>query len=202
MRLLLTGFRPFPGVPTNLSEQLITQLDPQGLNSPSLILKTHLLNTEYQTCEQQFSQLMSDFQPDLIWSFGVSRRAPAIKFERLAVNIDDSATPDSAGEVRLGQQIDPAGPVAYLTTAPLETTYQVAKATGLPVKTSVSAGSYVCNHWLYVGLHWLAMHQSSTRLGFIHLPMAETLTELVPNQSPESVLQHLVEAVVSSLVQE
>ncbi len=170
IRVLLTGFTPYDNIPLNPTEQLMRRA-PEALSDiPGVMLRTVVLDTDYQLSEEQFLAALADFRPDAVLSFGLSRRLDAIKLERIAINVDDAPIVDTGGKLRRGQEIAAGGPVGYRTTLPIEAILQALHQADIPADISNHAGAYVCNHLLYFGLHRIATQGLHTRMGFIHVP--------------------------------
>ncbi len=182
-RILLTGFTPYDGAAINPTERLM-RLAPKTLaDIPGVILRAIVLDTAYRRSEAQFAAALDAFRPDIVLSFGLSRRIDEIKLERIAVNVDDAPIADNAGELRRGQTIAKDGPVGYWSTLPLDAIRRALMEAGIPAGISNHAGAYVCNHILYFGLHTIATRELPTRMGFIHVP---PLPDMVRDESGRS----------------
>lgn len=169
-RVLLTGFTPYDGAAINPTERLMRLASEALADIPGIRLRSVVLDTDYVLCEQQFARALDDFAPDIVLAFGLSRRIDAIRLERIAINVDDAAIADNSGRVRRGSKIAPDGPVGYWTTLPIDAIRRALEDAGIPVRISNHAGTYVCNHLTYAGLHRIATQGLSTRMGFIHVP--------------------------------
>ena len=178
-RILLTGFKPYDGMARNPTELLMARAPEALADIPGVSLRAIVLDTAYRRSEAQFTAALDDFRPDIVLSFGLSRRIDEIKLERIAVNIDDAPIADNDGEVRRGQRIAEAGPVGYWSTLPIDAIRHALQEAGIPAGISNHAGTYVCNHILYFGLHTIATRGLPTRMGFIHVP---PLPDMVADQ--------------------
>ena len=177
--ILLTGFKPYDGMARNPTELLMARAPEALADIPGVSLRAIVLDTDYALSEQQLVQAMDDFQPRAVISFGLNRRIDAIHLERIAVNIDDAAIPDTAGVIRRGQIIAADGPVGYWSTLPLQASARALDDAGIPVQFSNHAGTYICNHIFYFGRHLIATRALPIRMGFIHAP---PLPEMVGDQ--------------------
>jgi len=180
LRILLTGFKPYDNMPVNPTEQLMARSPGSLADIPGITLHPIVLDTDYQRSEGQFAAALDDFRPDIVLSFGLSRRIDAIKLERIAVNVDDAPLVDTGGKLRRGQKIAEDGPVGYWTTLPIDAILHALQDAGIPAGISNHAGAYVCNHLLYFGLHTITTRGLPTRMGFIHVP---PLPEMVNGES-------------------
>ena len=171
-RILLTGFKPFGRLAANPTELLMGALEDEGLGvaGPEVEVERAVLEVDYVAAERQFREAVARVRPDVILSFGVSGGTDALCLERIAVNLDDAALPDAAGRTRRGTRIVEEGPAAYWATLDLAALHAALSAAGLPVRCSNHAGTYLCNHVFYYGLHYLQTEGLETRMGFVHVP--------------------------------
>ena len=170
MRILLTGFCPFGEHEQNPTELLMEAIESRKGNWPSLNIKTLVIETAYSACKEQVEEALRAFQPNIVLSFGLNYGSDTIRIERLAINVDHARAADNAGELRSDHLIAPDGDAAYWATLPVAPISEALDANGLAWRTSYHAGAYVCNHLLYVALHYCATHNQDTRCGFIHVP--------------------------------
>jgi pyroglutamyl-peptidase len=168
-KLLITGFGPFPGAPTNPTAALV-----EGLAAASATefgasaLQAAVLPTDFRRAWPALRRLYQDFQPDVVVHFGLSARATAVMVERQAHRRVDPRKPDAAGHVvKCGYARRP-GPDALPVTVPPAAILAALRRAGLPAEISDDAGDYVCNFILYRSLH--AARESGRAVGFIHLP--------------------------------
>ena len=90
--------------------------------------------------------------------------------ERIAVNQDDARLPDGGGQTRSGTRIVNEGPVGYWATLDLDRLYAALVEAEMPVRMSNHAGTYLCNHLFYYGLHLIDTLGLETPMGFVHVP--------------------------------
>ena len=173
MKLLVTGFEPFNGQTVNPSEQIIQQLTtPAG----TTLIKA-VLPVEFQNATAQLQELLLRHQPDILLSIGQAGGRPEISVERVAINIDcvkssdgSKMLPDNAGDMPVDKPIASDGPAAYFATLPLWKIVEAIQKKGIPAAVSNTAGTYVCNHIMYAGLHQAATQYPQMKAGFIHVP--------------------------------
>jgi pyroglutamyl-peptidase len=187
-RILLTGFKPFGDLAINPTEPLMTELSAAAAEFPGVQLDTLVLDVDYALAEAQFRAALQQCTPDAILSFGVDGRADALHLERIAVNLDDAGLPDTGGETRGGTRIVADGPVGYWATLDLDRLYRALVEAEIPVRYSNHAGTYLCNHVFYYGLHTIATLGLETRMGFVHVP------PLPPLPSAAAAMEALVRA--------
>jgi len=170
MKVLLTGFESFAGVAVNPSQQVVEHLAGQAVH-PEIKLITAVLPVEYDASGKQLLKLIHTHQPDGIIMLGVARERRMISLERVALNIDDSPTPDNANVYRDGFPIIwQTSPIAYLSTLPIIPMQEALQQSGIPSHISNHAGTYVCNHVFYIASHEYERMNQYIPLGFIHLP--------------------------------
>jgi len=104
---------------------------------------------------------------------GLADEEPRIRFEQVALNLDDSKAPDNDGEIRLRRHISETGPVGYWNSLQLEQMARVACHLGEDVVYSHDAGGYVCNHVFFTVAHLFATESLDIRCGLVHLPAVE-----------------------------
>ncbi len=173
MRILITGFPPFPGRPINPSQELIETLRAGILPTEGIALAAELLPCEYAGVEEAFTRLMAEFAPHLVLAFGVGRQATHLQLESRGVNRDHAEIPDNAGMLRSGIPIAPDGPDELHSPLPLHDLAAALQQSGQDARFSQDAGTYVCNHLVYFAHLHPAVQSGQTRFVFTHLPPAE-----------------------------
>lgn len=173
MKILVTGFEPFNGGTINPSEQIVHHLTaPEGV---TLIKK--ILPVEFKKSTVQLEKLFREHQPDVVLSIGQAGGRAEISVERVAVNIDSVKSsngskllPDNAGNIPVDEPIEVEGASAYFATLPLWQIVEAIQEKGIPAGISNTAGTYVCNHVMYVSLYQAAVQYPHMKTGFIHVP--------------------------------
>ncbi|MBI3933864.1 MAG: pyroglutamyl-peptidase I [Acidobacteria bacterium] len=171
MKILVTGFNSFRGVPVNPSEQVVRALAERSRRDARAELVTAVLATEYVAGTKRLRRLIRTVRPDAILCLGVALRRESISLERVALNLDDDSTPDNAGLIRQGRKIAPRGPDVYWSTLPLEALQKALQRRGIKASVSNHAGTFLCNHAFYVARQETAPRRRIP-CGFIHLPGA------------------------------
>lgn len=165
--ILITGFEPFDGATFNPTQALIERLN--AFHHPSV--KGLVLPTVYRDAEAAVLDALHNSRPRWVISFGLNSGATALRFEHVALNLNDAAKPDNAGEVRRMQRIRETGPVGYWSGLPFDELTQLAAAHGVTLEPSRDAGGFVCNHVFYSVCDYLARELPESRGGFIHVPL-------------------------------
>ncbi len=171
--ILLTGFEPFGGLPTNPTQDLVWQLASRPSHWGRL--HTAVLPVAYATTHTQISTLLATHTPDLVLCLGLAQAATTLRFEHLAHNSITAAAADNSGEVRQCPNIHPDAPASYPSTMPTARLSSTLAAAGFPLEHAQDAGGYLCNYAYFAALHTLAQQQSSAWCGFLHVPPATIL---------------------------
>lgn len=96
MRILVTGFEPFGTFPTNPSQTVaLTVAPPAGVDLMRLVLPV-VANESVA----RLMQVVEEARPAAVLALGLAAGRRAIALERLAVNLDDFAVADNAGNLR------------------------------------------------------------------------------------------------------
>ena len=173
MKILVTGFEPFNGETVNPSQQIVYRLTaPEGAT-----LIKEILPVEFGKAAERLRELFQNHRPDVVLSVGQAGGRPEISVERVAINIDcvkssngSKLLPDNAGDMPVDEPIEAEGPSAYFATLPLWEIVEAIQGKGIPAGISNTAGTYVCNHVMYVSLHQAAVQYPQMKAGFIHVP--------------------------------
>ena len=169
-RLLLTGFPPFVGRPTNPTLQLVEAIRSGQVNWPeSLDVIAEVLPCEYESIEPRFMELVEQWQPEIVLAFGVGHSGPLLHLEQIGFNWDDSHVPDNAGVIRQCVPIVATGPESITASLDVNAIYCSLAEAGFDAILSESAGRFLCNHLLYFGLHYAQSIDSPYRMAFIHV---------------------------------
>ncbi len=168
--VLVTGFGPFPGAPSNPTQQLVARL--ARLSRPAtsaLRLVAHVFPTSYAAVDQQLPGLIDKHQPDAVVMFGLAGRSKAIRIETLARNRITRVYPDIDRKIPQRASIKP-GEGTRRGRAPFVRLAAAICASGLPARLSRDAGTYLCNY-----AYWRALEQQSRAGGprlvvFVHIP--------------------------------
>jgi len=199
-RILVTGFSAFPRAPVNPSQvlvELLAGMTAQDLGlGPDVDLFTQVLPVEYEAVPGRLEELGRDVAPDIAIHFGLAETAAGFRLERTARNVASLLAPDAAGYLPLAASIaDGADTVA--STLPLEAIAAALKVRGLPVQSSVHAGTYLCNFLFYRSCAGLHAGFRPSMAGFVHIPFLDTqlatLSAARAAKLPSLSLDHLVD---------
>jgi pyroglutamyl-peptidase len=171
LRILITGFGPFPGAsfnPTMALVKRLTQLRRPALGAVELI--GHIFHVTYATVDRELPELIARHRPHALLMFGLAARTAHVRIETRARNAVTTLFPDAdrsrarKGSISGGADARMFGPhTARLLRAAL--------GTGIDIRASRDAGSYLCNY-----LSWRAIEATSRDNGpalaaFVHIPL-------------------------------
>jgi pyroglutamyl-peptidase len=158
LRILVTGFGPFPGAPYNPTQKLVARL--LCLRRPALSdveLSGHIFPVTYTAVDRQLPMLLAKHRPEGLLMFGLAARTPYLRIESRARNAVTTIWPDAEhARVRKGSITREADAMMFGPhTAKL---LRAADSTGIDARASRNAGSYLCNY-----LSWRAIEATGTR---------------------------------------
>lgn len=170
LRILLTGFGPFPGAPYNPTQPLVARL--ARLRRPALddvALASHVFPVTYAAVDRQLPDVLAKLKPDALLMFGLAARTSYLRIETRARNAVTMLWPDAANTRSRKGAI--AGDSDAMMFGPhTARLLRAARLTGIDARASRDAGAYLCNY-----LSWRAIE--SVRAGgpqlaaFIHIPL-------------------------------
>lgn len=193
MKLLLSGFEPFGIHSVNPSWEVAQRIAAQPPKDVDVLAKR--LPVSYTAAWPVLKAAIKDFQPDVVLMMGVASKRSGINYERVAINLDDSASADNDKIVRTDSTIRKSGASAYFSTLPVKAMRDATLACNIEAKVSNSAGNYVCNHTMYECLHYLRHSKCPSKACFIHLPaLSNTATMTLAD------MEKAVRAAIAALV--
>ncbi len=193
--LLLTGFEPFGSYDRNPSEMIARQLDGATVGSYRIIGIT--LPVAAALAPDLLRDAVERFEPAAVLSLGLANGRSGLSIERIGINVLDFPMPDNGSAQPVDEPVVPDGPVAYLTTLPARAILNTWSLAGIPGYLSDSAGTYLCNQVMYLGLH-IAPHAGFPS-GFIHLPSLPEQAAGAKRMEPSMSLDLMIQGVVLAL---
>jgi pyroglutamyl-peptidase len=194
LRILVTGFGPFPGAPWNPTQPLVARLT--RLRRPAFSdveLSGHIFPVTYQAVDRELPLALKKHQPHALLMFGLAGRTGYLRIETRARNAVTMLWPDAAQtRVRKGSIAD--GADAHRFGPHTAKLLRAADGTGIDARASRDAGSYLCNY-----LSWRAIEAVDARNGprlaaFIHIPPLARSGAVRRKGSPRITLEELVDA--------
>lgn len=152
-------------------------------------IAVRVLPVETGTLRDRLETALREEQPEYVIGLGYGPGRFSLGLERVAVNILDFTIPDVAGTMRKDDPILRGGPGARLTTLPHRQIVEAWSAVGVPGYVSNTAGTYLCNQWLYEALSLTTNASPPVPVGFIHLPaLPAQAAELGAERTPSMTL--------------
>jgi pyroglutamyl-peptidase len=158
LRILITGFGPFPGAPFNPTQPLVGRL--LRLRRPAFSdveLSGHIFPVTYGAVDRQLPDLLARLQPQALLMFGLATRTPWIRIETRARNAVTTLWPD-ADHTRVRKGSIDGGADAMMFGPHTAKLLRAADSTGVDARASRDAGSYLCNY-----LSWRAIEATCAR---------------------------------------
>lgn len=201
LRILITGFGPFPGAPFNPTEPLIARL--LRLRRPALSdveLFGHVFPVTYRNVDRELPELLALHRPHALLMFGLATRTRHVRIETRARNAVTLLWPD-AGHAR-PHKGSISGGIDGLTFGPhTAKLLRAAVGTGIDARASRNAGSYLCNY-----LSWRAIEATHRDGGprlaaFVHIPLFPRGSSQRKNAAHPIAFEEMVDAGEAMLVE-
>ena len=96
LRILITGFGPFPGAPYNPTQPLVARLT--RLRRPAfndVELSSHIFPVTYKAVDRELPELLTKVRPQALLMFGLADRTPHVRIETRARNAVTTLFPDA-----------------------------------------------------------------------------------------------------------
>lgn len=199
IKLLITGFGPFPGAPVNPTGPLIRALKRKLRSHSGVQVDTHVFRTTYTSVDRDLPRLLAKTKPHALLMFGLAGRSRGLRVETQARN-RINRYPDASGVVPPSRRIDDSAPKTVPIRAPKAALLRAAKSDALPARLSVNAGDYLCNY-----LYWRALEAAKRggphRAVFIHVPLVDAKEKPGSKHTLDNLLvpaEAIAEALISS----
>jgi pyroglutamyl-peptidase len=170
LRILITGFGPFPGAPHNPTMPLVSRL--LRLRRPAFSdveLSGHIFPVTYAAVDRELPQLLAKHRPHALLMFGLATRTPYLRIETRARNAVTMLWPDAAHtRVRKGSIAD--GSDAKMFGPHTAKLLRAAVGTGADARASRDAGSYLCNYLSWRAIEATCAEDSPRLAAFVHVP--------------------------------
>ena len=171
LRVLITGFGPFPGAPFNPTIPLVKRLT--QLRRPALDdveLTGHIFHVTYRTVDRELPELIARHRPHALLMFGLASRTSYLRIEMRARNAVTMLWPDADGNLARKSAIV-GGAEAMLFGPHTSNLLRAALATGIDARPSRDAGSYLCNYLSWRGIETTQRPGGPALAAFIHVPL-------------------------------
>lgn len=166
MRLLVTGFGPFPGVRHNPSGLIARAIGRSAsLKRQGVSVAAHELIVTYAALPD-LKKLISQVKPDAILMFGIAARTKQPRLEKRGENRTRPLSADASGARPSSRKLDEKGPLVLNVRVPLEPLRLAIARQGFKPTLSNNAGAYLCNAVLYTALR----ERPDVPSIFVHVP--------------------------------
>ena len=194
LRILVTGFGPFPGAPYNPTQPLVARLT--RLRRPAFSdveLCSHIFPVAYKAVDRELPLALEEHKPHALLMFGLASRTGYVRVETRARNAVTMLWPDAAqARARKGSIADGAGAQGFGPhTAKL---LRAAKSTGLDARASRDAGSYLCNYLSWRAIETVGAGNGPRLAAFVHIPPLARDGAVRRKGCPRITLEELVDA--------
>ena len=202
LRILVTGFGPFPGAPFNPATPLVARL--LRLRRPALAdveLSGHIFPVTYADVDLQLPDLLATHRPHALLMFGLASKTPHIRIETRARNAVTDLWPD-ADHARVRQGSISDGVDALMFGPHTAKLLRAAVGTGIPAHASRNAGSYLCNYLSWRAIEATRADNGPHLVAFVHIPPLQRSGVFRRRGSPHRItLEEMVDAGESMLLE-
>ena len=166
MKLLVTGFGPFPGVRHNPSGQIALAIGRSArLKRQGVRIAAHELIVTYAALPD-LVELIDREKPDAILMFGIAARTKQPRLERRGENRTRPLSVDASGTRPKSRKLDETAPLIRNVRVALEPLRLALQRQGFKPTLSNNAGAYLCNAVLFTALG----EKSDAPCIFVHVP--------------------------------
>ena len=172
---VLSGFGPFPGVEENPTPAIAQEA---ASRLPWLDVRVVELPTVFGQAWPILQRTLDALGPRLagVFALGVAITRVSVDIETVAVNRRGPGRPDASGAGAPAASIhEGAAPERHVVFDAARLAQQL-RQDGHPVRTSPSAGEYLCNEVFYELLTWQRRVGFVGAAGFVHVPALSTLS--------------------------
>jgi pyroglutamyl-peptidase len=194
LRILVTGFGPFPGAPFNPTMALVPRL--VRLRRPALDeveLTGHIFPVTYQAVDRQLPELVRQHRPQALLMFGLAGRTAFLRIETRARNAVTTRWPD-ADRTRARKGSIAPGLDAMMFGSYAAKLLQAARSTGIDARASRDAGSYLCNYLSWRALEAVRAPNGPLLASFVHVPPVARDDTTRRGSADRITAEHLVDA--------
>lgn len=164
-RVLLTAFERYDHWTSNSSWLALQEMTRCMPETPKIT--TRLYPVDFQAARERLKgDLAKNY--DIVLHLGQLPGLGRIQLEAIAINVGGHSH-QLPGDFGL---LDPDGPVAHRSRLPLAEWAARIRAAGIPAQVSYHAGTYLCNAIMYLAHRQIEFQKLTTRVTFIHFPLA------------------------------
>jgi pyroglutamyl-peptidase len=194
LRILVTGFGPFPGAPYNPTQPLVARLT--RLRRPALSdveLSSHIFPVTYKAVDRELPLALAKHTPHALLMFGLASRTGYLRVETRARNAVTMLWPDAdKSRARKGSIAD--GASAQMFGPHTAKLLRAARSSGIDARASRDAGSYLCNYLSWRAIEAVDADNGPRLAAFIHIPPLARDGATRRKGFPRITLEELVDA--------
>ncbi|MDB5485213.1 MAG: peptidase pyroglutamyl peptidase [Tardiphaga sp.] len=171
LRILVTGFGPFPGASYNPTPELVRRL--AALRRPAfaeVTLIPYVFDVSYGAVDRDLPRLLAAHRPNALLMFGLAQRTRHVRVETRARNAVTQLWPDAA-HTRVRKRAIVSDSAALTFGPHTSRLLRVALGTGVDARLSRDAGSYLCNYLSWRGIEATCRDGGPAVAAFIHVPL-------------------------------
>ncbi|MEQ1632035.1 MAG: hypothetical protein ABL997_06655 [Planctomycetota bacterium] len=187
MKVLVTGFGPFPGVTINVSETVLPALKSHAMSTSWMQIDTVVLPASYYRASLQIGRLLATGTWNMALLLGQGSASSAIELASAASNSISAQIPDTDG-TRLGGELLGIGPAEVETGFNVERLAALGKENGINVVVTAGCGTYVCNSTFYTAL---LLSPTTCPVVFAHLPSLQAAKQPDGDNSSNQLVRDL-----------
>jgi pyroglutamyl-peptidase len=194
LRILITGFGPFPGAPYNPTQPLVARL--LRLRRPAftdVAFLGHIFPVTYKAVDRELPLALAQHRPHAVLMFGLASRTAHVRVETRARNAVTMLWPDAA-QTRSRKSSIAGGADAKMLGPHTAKLLRAAVGTGLDARASRDAGSYLCNYLSWRAIEAVDADGGPRLAAFVHIPLLARNGESRRKGMPRITLEELVDA--------
>jgi pyroglutamyl-peptidase len=194
LRILVTGFGPFPGAPFNPTMPLVARL--LRLRRPAfgdVELSGHIFPVTYAAVDRELPQLLARHRPHALLMFGLATRTRHVRIETRARNAVTMLWPD-ADHTRVRKGSIAGGADAKMFGPHSARVLRAAVGTGIDARASRDAGSYLCNYLSWRAIEAVGTANELRLASFAHVPLIALGAKQRNGATQHITLEQLVDA--------
>jgi pyroglutamyl-peptidase len=194
LRILVTGFGPFPGAPYNPTQPLVARLT--RLRRPALSdveLSSHIFPVTYKAVDRELPLALAKHKPHALLMFGLASRTGYLRVETRARNAVTMLWPD-ADKSRARKRSIADGASAQMFGPHTAKLLRSARSSGIDARASRDAGSYLCNYLSWRAIEAVDADNGPRLAAFIHIPPLARGGATRHKGFPRITLEELVDA--------
>ena len=168
--VLVTGFEPFGNYSVNPSGLVAEALN--GTMVGDALVVGVVLPVNFTSAVAEVNAAIDRFAPVVVVSVGLNARLDRLAVEHWGLNL--MRLPKGSGVVVRLRRLDSGGPWVRPVSIPVSECVASLRGSGVPVRASWWAGTYVCNAVLYGELGHVEEIGSDALVGFVHVPLLDS----------------------------